>query len=1319
MPLVLSIQSELDERSATAAADRAQRIYADASRDMSRSMSETLTRGAREGAQAVERMADDARSAYKRVGDATDDLKRQEQQLRQMREDGSRGIEIQAERVRRARRQEREAIREATTALEQYERAAENAATAGTDAAGGFLANMRGAASGAASAGGEFAEGFAGGFAGSGALMRLGAAGGPIGASLAGVAGLGLVTGKILADNIFAGMDLQQGRAMIQAQLGLTTTQAGEFGESAGQLYASNFGESIGDVSDAMATVAGTFGTPIGDALEDITGKAITFRDVFGADIAETTATAQTMIVNGLARDATEAFDMMTTAYQRVPAAMRDELPDILSEYGVNFQQFGFSGADAMGMIVDTAPRGRVAIDKLSDSMKEFSLLATDVGNKGAQDTLTGLGMSGGDVANNLLAGGATARAQIDQIVDGLIAIPDPAQQAQAAISLFGTPLEDLGVGGIPQFLATLDQSSSALQGFAGSTQKMVDQVGGTALSSWESAQRTLEVGAQSMQTSMADAFGPALAGLSTWVTQNQDGITGFFQGMATGAATAGAVVGQMAGSMVQNFGYAVGFIGDGVGFMLDGFEQLAHGTANVLDAVGADGLAENARASAEELGRLSDSFHGAGEDSIAFGQGILDASGRLWDFSAGMGTTGTSAQNTAAQIANVREQVLGLPTGHQIDINAMVTFTDQAGRAIDPSQLLGFNPTEFANAGDAQRARRGLPPAPAGPPSAGPVYTPTWTPPANAATGGGGSTSLPSAPVLPIQYSATAGMPAPLASATTRLDEVRHDVAEKEARVNQLEQSNLASADEIQKARNDLAKAQQDELAAEVALTDAKNNLVDQQVKSAEKGASALNQQADSLTQFAASIDQDFGVSKGLPGIAENITKFLANLAFAPVFGALTAQREAAGFGPGEAGSGLTGMLASTGAFGPGMVPVPSWARSSSASGSDYGTGSAYPTAIAGMPGGTPYAGVPIGTSGDVTNQPGLDLIRSMGLKGTTYASHTNDGAATDREVDVTDPSGGNGLARLAEFARQNPSLFEEFIYSDPNTGQKTGIRSGQLVGPGTDQPGYYAQNWAGHQDHAHIEPSKGGGLGFGDGPAYDPAGIAGGVPTMPTGGPGLAGAPSGIGGPRLGPVLPLSAGQAAPSESATGGRPWAANLPPSEGIGIGGGVIGMAGSMAGGMGGGMGAAGADLAMQLIGRGIGAAGQYVGNAVSAGLETFLPNGSALGDPSSSWGGRILGAVAGVKPALPNTAGALGGEQNPNMAEAGKKALTPAQAQAGADARAASGGKESAVGRGGDKYEINVTNNRAKESGTGRDIQNAMMANTAAKAPMR
>lgn len=82
---------------------------------------------------------------------------------------------------------------------------------------------------------------------------------------------------------------------------------------------------------------------------------------------------------------------------------------------------------------------------------------------------------------------------------------------------------------------------------------------------------------------------------------------------------------------------------------------------------------------------------------------------------------------------------------------------------------------------------------------------------------------------------------------------------------------------------------------------------------------------------QLGAQLDQDFGISKGLPGLAENAVKFVGNLFFAPL---LTALQALAGGRPDE-GSGLIGMAAAANGYGGGarggamgpspMFPTPS----------------------------------------------------------------------------------------------------------------------------------------------------------------------------------------------------------------------------------------------------------------------------------------------------------------------------------------------------------------------------------------------------------
>ena len=618
--------------------------------------------------------------------------------------------------VEKATRDEVRATRAATEALKDYETAQKRAANGVDNIGSGLGAKLKSLAGDAASGGSEAASGFVEGFGGP--IAALGTKAGPIGLALAAAAGVALGAGALIAQQVMAGMDRELAADRIQAQLGLTDAEAAQFGKSAGTVYGGAFGESLGDVQQAMSDVASTLDMSSGAALEDMTAKALTFRDVFGTDVGESIALAQNMIVNGLAPDASAAFDLITTAVQRVPAALRDETFEALDEYSTYFSSLGFSGEEAAGMVVNMADRGKIALDKLGDSLKEFGIRATDLDDKGAMDTLFGLGLNGGDVANNLLAGGDAAQQQFDRIIDGLLALEDPAEQARAAIALFGTPLEDLDKRKIPEFLAGLDNAETAMQGFAGSSQEMVDTVGDNAATSIEGAKRAIESGVGSMQTSMAQAFGPAAQDLANWVMEHQEEITQFFMTAANAAAEFGSAVGYTVGGILTTLGQLVSAIGDTSGWIVEGFSTMVGAAATVADALGQDGLAGDLRGAQDTLSGFAQDLHGWGEGMVDLGGSITGAAGKLHDFDANMVGTQTSAQNAAAQIENVSAQIAGLPSGAQINIDAIVVYKDQAGRAIDPAQLLGFNPNEFATAGDAQRARRGLPynAAPAGP---------------------------------------------------------------------------------------------------------------------------------------------------------------------------------------------------------------------------------------------------------------------------------------------------------------------------------------------------------------------------------------------------------------------------------------------------------------------------------------------------------------------------------------------------------------------------------------------------------------------------
>jgi hypothetical protein len=180
------------------------------------------------------------------------------------------------------------------------------------------------------------------------------------------------------------------------------------------------------------------------------------------------------------------------------------------------------------------------------------------------------------------------------------------------------------------------------------------------------------------------------------------------------------------------------------------------------------------------------------------------------------------------------------------------------------------------------------------------------------------GSTKLPEAPQVP--YGADYGAPPrPGESleeyrAEGTVAEKRHDVEQARARVTQLEGDNNATADQVQKARNDLIKAQREQITAEGALAHT-------QLEATQKMLRGLRENLSAFDEIGPKIDADFGVSKGLAGIADNLTKFVASLAAAPAMGQLMATSAGAGGVPKGAG-GLIGSMALGGAFGPQYTP-------------------------------------------------------------------------------------------------------------------------------------------------------------------------------------------------------------------------------------------------------------------------------------------------------------------------------------------------------------------------------------------------------------
>ena len=337
--------------------------------------------------------------------------------------------------------------------------------------------------------------------------------------------------------------DASAGVSKLEASLALTETQSAAAGVAAGNLFADAWGDSMGDASDAVGTVISSI-DGMRDAsakdLEETTRLALAFGDAFGVDVSESARDVGILIKNGLAPDAVAGFDLMTGALQQVPVALRGEVVDAVQEYSASFGQLGIDGASAMGLIVSATENGQYGIDKMGDSIKEFTIRATDM-SSASKVAFDAIGLDQQTMANKILAGGQTANDAMGEIVAGLKGIQDPAEQAQAAIALFGTPLEDLGTDKIPAFLDSLTPATQQADDFAGAAGTMADKIGETV-----SPLDQFQLG---LQGAVTDGIEPLLAPAAQvldWLTS----VPGAFQAVA--AALAVLAVGVGAYTVVQ-----------------------------------------------------------------------------------------------------------------------------------------------------------------------------------------------------------------------------------------------------------------------------------------------------------------------------------------------------------------------------------------------------------------------------------------------------------------------------------------------------------------------------------------------------------------------------------------------------------------------------------------------------------------------------------------------------------------------------------------------------------------------------------------------
>ncbi|MDU1651052.1 MAG: phage tail tape measure protein [Leclercia adecarboxylata] len=345
-------------------------------------------------------------------------------------------------------------------------------------------------------------------------------------------AALGAGTAALYAGSRLMAPEIQsqQSGAMIAARQGEDAAKGTEYTDVIQRINASGVSEDIGKITEAVSAVRSTLGTlgTVGEAeLDRITRKALDMQTTFGTDTAESIQIAAIMMKNGLAANSDEALDLIVSGMQRVSAEMRGEMPEILHEYSTHFRNMGFTGAEAMSLLVDMSKQGKFALDKTGDAIKEFSIRGSDM-SKNSVAAYEQIGLNAAKMSRDIATGGDKARVAMQKTAKGLLAIKDPAERANAAISLFGTPIEDLSIDQIPAFLGSLAGVKNQLGDVSGAADSMGktlrDNLSGDVArlkGSFEGLRFNVFTGMNTHLRTLTKSAGAWLDKLNAWVSAN------------------------------------------------------------------------------------------------------------------------------------------------------------------------------------------------------------------------------------------------------------------------------------------------------------------------------------------------------------------------------------------------------------------------------------------------------------------------------------------------------------------------------------------------------------------------------------------------------------------------------------------------------------------------------------------------------------------------------------------------------------------------------------------------------------------------------
>lgn len=372
--------------------------------------------------------------------------------------------------------------------------------------------------------------------------------------------------------------DSQDAFQQFAAATGTASNEMGKYKDMINDVYKDNFGESINDVAEAMATVNQNMSYLDDSALQRCTEYAYTLSDTFGYDVAESTRAANSLIRN-FGIEANEAFNLIVQGSQN-GLDFSGELLDSINEYAPQFKKMGMSADEMFSVFVNGAQNGAFNLDKIGDAVKENAIRAIDCSDTTAEG-FKALGLDATETAKKFAAGGEAADEAFNQVIVGLSAMEDPIERNTAGVNLFGTMWEDLG----PEVVMSLSTTNDAIDMTRESMESLVNVKYDTLSGALGGLWRTIQV----------DVLQPIGNQLIPYVTKGISAIQKFTDkwnklGPTTQKTVVKfAAVAASVGPVLMGFGK----ISTGISTMISNFGKIGGAITSLTGASGFSGIAK------------------------------------------------------------------------------------------------------------------------------------------------------------------------------------------------------------------------------------------------------------------------------------------------------------------------------------------------------------------------------------------------------------------------------------------------------------------------------------------------------------------------------------------------------------------------------------------------------------------------------------------------------------------------------------------------------------------------------------------------------